>query len=404
MRSPAAPPRAGGRKAKPIPGEEYLVRRDGSDQWHIDITIQGRRLRRSSGTTEKVLAAEAARQAHEAFYREVVLGEAPARHMSLNEAFVRFYEEVAKGTTYGEAAQKHQMATMLEILGANRTLAMLDDNAVNDLVQALRAREIVPWNAPDDAPSRTEGRTLAPATVNRHITTLSAICRRATEIWGVEVGEWKLTKHKQEEPQGREVFLEQDQARELVATIIPHARPILLIELATGLRKANIHDLTWERVSLDLGRIVLLQKGGRPHTATLPPWACQVLALIEPEPARRTGPVFRFGNPAVPCECAACTSPAKKGQALAYTRRAFATATRNIGMPKLRFHDLRHSFASWLLAAGGDLQLVREALGHRDIQTTARYAHLVDGRREAVIGAATAGLLAPPVHEERKKA
>ena len=95
MRAKPAAPGGGRRKAKPLPGEEYLVRRPGSEDWQIDITIKGRRLRRSSGTADKALAAAAAAQAHDALYREVVLGERPARHLTINDAFTQFYVEVA---------------------------------------------------------------------------------------------------------------------------------------------------------------------------------------------------------------------------------------------------------------------------------------------------------------------
>ena len=404
MRSKPAAPRGGRGKAKPIPGEEYLVRRPGSDDWHIDITIQGRRLRRSGGTADKALAAAAADQAHKALYREVVLGEKPARHLTLNDAFTQFYVEVAKGTAYGENAQKHQMQTMIEVLGPNLRLAELDDGAVNDLVQALRAREIVPWNAPKDAPSRVDPRTLSPATINRHLTTLSAVCRRARETWKVEVGEWKLSGAKLKEPEGREVFLEHAEARAFYDAIVAHAQPIVLLDLMTGLRKANVHDLVWEQVSLDMARIVLLVKGGKPHAVPLPAAAVALLARLQPDPDQRTGPVFTFGNPRWPCVCAACKTRGKLGMAIGSIKRAFATAARAIGRPELRFHDLRHSFASWFLAESGDMRALQKQLAHSDINTTARYAHLLHGRAEAIVEGATAGLLAPPTTEGRKKA
>lgn len=338
-------------------------------------------------------------------YREVVLGERPPEHLTLNDAFVRFYEEVAKGTSYGEQAQKHQLQTVLEILGARRSLADLTDDVVNGLVQALRQRRIIPWNAPLDAPSRLEPRLLSPATVNRHVATLSSVCRRARDVWKVEVGDWKLATHKLGEPEGREVFLEQDEARAFIEAIIAHARPIIFTDLATGLRKANVHELSWEQVSLDMQRAVLIQKGGRPHGVTLPGWCCDMLAALQPDPSKRTGPVFVFGNPTLGCECSACRSPAKRGKAIGSIRRAFGTAAAAIGRPELRFHDLRHTFASWVLGmGGGDMKLLQGALGHRDITTTARYSHLVAGRSEQVIGAATAGLLAPPTIEGKKKA
>jgi integrase len=52
-----------------------------------------------------------------------------------------------------------------------------------------------------------------------------------------------------------------------------------------------------------------------------------------------------------------------------------------------RFHDLRHSHASWLLAGGADLQVVRERLGHASIMTTQRYLHTLPDADESAIEA-----------------
>ncbi len=61
------------------------------------------------------------------------------------------------------------------------------------------------------------------------------------------------------------------------------------------------------------------------------------------------------------------------------------TARKEAGLPEMRIHDLRHSFASFLVNAGRSLYEVQELLGHADIRTTSRYAHLSRERlREAV--------------------
>jgi integrase len=58
------------------------------------------------------------------------------------------------------------------------------------------------------------------------------------------------------------------------------------------------------------------------------------------------------------------------------------------GLPDLpRFHDLRHSHASWLLAGGADLQMVRKRLGHASIMTTQRYLHTLPDADETAVEA-----------------
>jgi integrase len=64
------------------------------------------------------------------------------------------------------------------------------------------------------------------------------------------------------------------------------------------------------------------------------------------------------------------------GKPFADVDTSFATALRRSELPHFRFHDLRHTFASWLVMGGVDLRTVQELLGHKDIRMTMRYAHL----------------------------
>ena len=64
------------------------------------------------------------------------------------------------------------------------------------------------------------------------------------------------------------------------------------------------------------------------------------------------------------------------GEPFADVDNAFATALRKSGFPHFRFHDMGHTFASWLVMGGVDLRTVQEWLGHKDIRMTMRYAHL----------------------------
>ena len=75
-------------------------------------------------------------------------------------------------------------------------------------------------------------------------------------------------------------------------------------------------------------------------------------------------------------------------------RTAFENAVAAAGLGDLRFHDLRHHFASWFVMRGGQLQALKEILGHASLTMTMRYAHLVPGHLRAEVDKTAA---APPV-------
>lgn len=391
---PAARPRA---RRKPLPGEEYLVQRTGTGAWHYDFQIDGARFRGSCGTADREAAAAFAAARHDAEWRRIRLGEQPVLDLTLNDAFVRFYREAAQGTAYGERGRKHQMARMLRLLDPDMLLADLDDARVNDLVQLLRT-------TPLSETGRRAEKVAGPATVNRYLDTLSAICARARDVWGARVGVWSRGKHRMKEPPPKARYLERDDARRVLREAVPHVVPLIALDLMTGLRKANVVGLTWEQVSLDLGRVVVVGKGGKVLGVPLTPDAVRLLERLQPDPAARTGPVFRYANPHVPCPCPACTRPklGLMGKPFTNPKRSIRSAFARAGLAGARFHDLRHTFASWLLEASGDLKLVQESLHHSQIATTLRYAHLVSGRRESVTAQATRGLLDPPAAERMR--
>lgn len=365
------------RKKQP-PGWEHLARAKRAGIYHTDFTIDGRRVRESTGTTDLTEACAYASRRHAEERRG---GAMPSRApLTIAEAMARYLTE--NTSTYAETGQRYHVAAMAPHL--HGMLADLDDEQVAQMIARLR----------------DSGK--GPATCNRHLATLSAVCKRAREVWKAPTGMWEARHHRQREPKGREVFLEYAQAQQLIAEIVPHARGPVLLDLLTGLRRGNVLGLSWEETSLDMGRLVLRTKGDRRHSVHLVPEAIALLASIQPDAGLRKGPVWRYRNPATDCRCPHCANPGNAGKPIRSVRTSFATAARKLGLnQRLRFHDIRHTVASWLLAEAGDLQLVREVLGHQDITTTARYAHLLPGRKEAAMRGAAASFLVEK-HEVRK--
>ncbi len=124
--------------------------------------------------------------------------------------------------------------------------------------------------------------------------------------------------------------------------------------------------LTWERLDLgrDMGfnaRITLYHtKNGKPRGVPLNGTAIRALESVEPDPSRREGRVFKQRN----------------GQAWGHIRTAFRNAVARAGLPDFRFHDLRHTCASYLAMRGRPLKEIQEVLGHQSFAMTLRYAHL----------------------------
>ncbi|MEY4299851.1 MAG: hypothetical protein RIR25_1087 [Verrucomicrobiota bacterium] len=383
---PARKPGPGRRR--PIAGEEYLVERPGTAHLAYDFSIEGHRFRGSAGTADREAAAQLVFALRDREWRRLKLGEQPAAEISLAEACAAYYEQRGRGTAYGDAGQRFQMARMVRILGPSLRLSDLDDRAVSRLMLALRAGE----GANEGHEARSE---LKPASCNRYLATLSVICRWARETQNAAVGPWTKTHHTLKEPEPRETYLLHEQAGELLGSIVPHARPIVFLDLLTGLRKNNVTTLTWDQVDLQFRVLRVRQKGDRPLSVPLTDKAAELLARVEPDPKKRVGPIWWYGNPTTGCACAHCVSPLYRGQPILDWRRSFRTAARKIGMPTLRQHDLRHTVASWVLDSTGDIHLVRDQLGHKRIETTLRYAHRMPGKRTQGIEAATAGLALP---------
>jgi integrase len=171
-------------------------------------------------------------------------------------------------------------------------------------------------------------------------------------------------------PEGRTRYLTQDEITRLLQACSQsknkHLQAIVILAINTGMRKGEIMQLEWERVELDkdLGFNASIRlyhtKNGKPRGIHLNKQALAALVSVEPDPARRVGLVFKRSN----------------GEHWGAIRTAFDAALRRAAIPNFRFHDLRHTAASWLVMRGRPLAEIKEVLGHASITMTLRYAHL----------------------------
>jgi len=167
-----------------------------------------------------------------------------------------------------------------------------------------------------------------------------------------------------DDPPTKERFLSQTEAQALHEAVRNSLNPMLQyivpMLILTGARKREVLDAKWEDFDLERRQWrIPLTKLGRPRHV---PVSDAVLRLLESVP-RRPELVYVFANPST-------------GRPFINIFHAWNTARTSAGLEEVRIHDLRHSFASFLVNAGRSLYEVQKLLGHTQIKTTQRYAHL----------------------------
>ena len=139
----------------------------------------------------------------------------------------------------------------------------------------------------------------------------------------------------------------------------PAAVAAIRLLVLTGCRRSEILGLRWEHVDLDAGELRLPDSKTGARLVPLSPAAAEVIAELPRPP----------GNPWV-------VPGRNPGAPLRNLQYPWEILRARAGLPGVRIHDLRHSFASRALALGESLPMIGELLGHRRVRTTARYAHL----------------------------
>jgi integrase len=250
------------------------------------------------------------------------------------------------------------------------------------------------------------GQPLSPGTVRKVHTVLSSVLSEAVEIGMLRVNPAVRMKLPAA-PRRDMTVLTADEVRQLADAIAPHYRTLIYTAAYTGLRAGELWALRRRDVDLlrgvlhvrqtvkrdtaalnadpktvdAYGREVGSPKNGRPRTITLPASLKAMLTdhLMTPDPGG-TGPdAMVFHTPG--------------GKAVRHTlfmRTEFRTALAVLPADKrkLRFHDLRHSHASLLIAAGANINLVKERLGHASITTTLNvYGHVLPASESALVAA-----------------
>ena len=230
---------------------------------------------------------------------------------------------------------------------------------VDPVIGELRVREV----QRKDIAALHHGLRDKPYQANRTLGVLSKMFSLA-EVWGWRPDGSNPCRHvKRYKEHKRERFLSPEETTRLGEVLreaeveMPSAVAAFRLLLLTGCRMSEIRDLRWEYVKDDCIELPDAKTGGR--VVPLGPEARTVLSSIPRE----------VGNPWV-------IAGRLPGSHLTDLQRPWRRIRKRAGLEDVRIHDLRHSFASRALALGESLTMIGKLLGHTQVQTTARYAHL----------------------------
>lgn len=239
--------------------------------------------------------------------------------------------------------------------------------------------EPIPSRGKDKSKASQTPRYRTPASVVRYMAALSHSFTIAVKEWG-----WmednpmrKVTKPK--EPRGRIRFLNDDERTALLKACKEsnnaYLYPVVVLALSTGMRQGEIMGLAWDDVDLNRERATLHEtKNGERRSVAIVGHALE--QLKELSKVRRIGSNLLF-----PSNTRKSNKPIKPMD----LRTPWQAALKEAGIENFRFHDLRHSAASYLAMNGASLAEIAEVLGHKTLAMVKRYAHLSEGHTARVV-------------------
>ena len=209
-----------------------------------------------------------------------------------------------------------------------------------------------------------EQHELTTGTRNRHLAMLRAMFNKGVQ-WGIVAENPAVGIKKLRETPPRDRFLSLDEIKRLLALASDSLRPIIITALHTGMRHGEILNLQWPDVDF-VNKLIKVRESKSGKSRSIP--MDQTLFEILRGLTSRFAQGFVFPNQRT------------------HVNQTFRRLCRKAKIENFRFHDLRHTFASYLTMEGVPINTVQEYLGHGSLAMTMRYSHLAPSfKREKIL-------------------
>ncbi|MES2491109.1 MAG: site-specific integrase [Pseudomonadota bacterium] len=312
-----------------------LYKRKDSSVWWVKLSHKGRRLQESTGTSDKRKAQELHDKRKSELWEQERLGVKP-RHL-WDEAVIRHLDESGyKATLVTDKFHLRWLQPHLEGMDLND----ISRDVIDKLMRVGLSEKV------------------SNGTVNRRLELLRAILRKAVNEW-----EWLDRMPKMrflKEPLGRVRFLTKEEAVRLLAELPDHLRAMVLFSLATGLRQGNVKNLRWAQVDLEKRSAWVQAENAKARRAIPVPLTPDAMQVLIGQKGQHPTHVFSY-----------------KGKPINQVgTKAWRGALERAGIKDFRWHDLRHTWASWHAQNDTPMNVLQELGGWRTSEMVQRYAHL----------------------------
>jgi integrase len=322
--------------------------------WYIDYYFKGQRVREAVGPNKK-----AATDALSTRKTEILQG----RYRWVQEKKSMPFEEFSP--------------VYLRYSQINKRSWGRDETSLKHLeafFKGKRLSAITPWLVEKyktlrKAEKTRRKRNVKDSTINRELTTLKNLFTMAMKWGKAQTNPVREVKFFRVDEKMERILSPKEEIK-LLAASADHLKPILITALHTGMRLREILNLSWDRVDFARGVIVIEKpKSGKIRKIPMNKILTSTLTSVKHSNGNS---FFVFADPVT-------------GKPYGSLKTSFRAAVRRAKIGHLRFHDLRHTFASRLVMSGVDIATVAELMGHASIKMTMRYAHPTpESRKKAV--------------------
>jgi integrase len=223
------------------------------------------------------------------------------------------------------------------------------------------------------------------ATVNKYMSVLSRMFNLAVREWRLMDRNPAADVSKKKEPRGRIRFLTDDERTRLLEACgrsnWKGLRALVLLAISTGARRGELINLTWDDIDRKVARgkheppigraIVRETKNGEPRVLPLVGKALEAVRALKLQGSAKNDCVF--------------AQPSGLPGPYVHFDQCWQDALIAAQIKNFRFHDLRHTTASYLAAQGASLLEIADTLGHKTLAMVRRYAHLAQNHKVGAI-------------------